>query len=161
MSLFEKMSKPSLGEIISWSGIPNISVLDVPILSAYYDDIADCISEWKSVARKCEVDTDKIDADSSSKTKDKIVQFLTTWKLRKSNNATFKVLATILWDSDYADDARKLCDLFKSKLALCFKLIICPSKTTTSFENSFQLSSNCHRWHVVLLKTQVAVNIVL
>ena len=110
------MSKTSLEEIVSWSGIPNISVLDVPILSAYYDDIADCISEWTSVARKCEVDTDTIDADSSSETKDKIVQFMTTWKLRKSNNATFKVLATVLWDSDYADDARKLCDLFKSKL---------------------------------------------
>ena len=112
------MSKPTLEEIVSWSELPNISVLDVPIIPAFYDDIANCISKWQNVARKSEVDPDEIDEDCS-KRKDKIVRFLTTWKSKKANNATYKELATILWDSDYANDATYLCDLFKSKLVLC------------------------------------------
>ena len=114
------MSKPSLEEILRQRGIPNISVLNVAIVPTYYDDIAACISDWKCVARKCEVDTDEIDEECSRR-KAKVVRFLTTWKLQKSNNATYKELATILWDSDYADDTTKLCDLFKSKFISMFK----------------------------------------
>ena len=108
------MSKPSLREIISRCGIPDASILDVEILSRHYDVIADCISEWKCVARKLEITTDEIDEDYS-KTKEKIVQFLTKWKSRKAMHATYKELARILWESDYAEDARKLCDVVKSE----------------------------------------------
>ena len=110
----QNMSKPSIEELVTHCDLPGISILDVEIVEKFYDDIVKCLSDWECVARKFEIDTREID-ESYPKSKDRKVRFLIEWKSRNSVNATYKELVTSLWKSDLTNDARNICEVYKSE----------------------------------------------
>ncbi len=106
------MASPKLEDIVTYCGLLDISNLDVAITQKYYDDIAACFSEWKCVARKLEIDPGEIEGPNE---KEKKIQFLSKLKSAKAMNATFRLLVTVLLESELAEDARRLCSVVQSK----------------------------------------------
>ena len=107
------MSKPTLGGLLQRFHLSG-DMLDVEILEKFFDDIAPCFSDWRSVARACEVNIDDYDEDFHRE-RNKKVAFLKELKKTYAMNATYKLLVTKLFGRNHIDDARKVCEVFKSK----------------------------------------------
>ena len=106
------------GDFLLRLGLSSVEDLKVEISPHFYDEVAECLSDWKCVALKKGVGTDDIEIDCP-KRKDQAIQFLKTWKSMESFNVTYKELVQTLFRAKLVNDARKVCEVFKSKLNYC------------------------------------------
>jgi len=109
------MSDNEVNDILRRLGLNDIEDLEVEITQRFYDEVAECLSDWKCLARQKGINTDDIEADHS-KRKDQKIQFLMSWKSMESFNATFKDLVKTLFGAKLVNDARRVVELFLSEL---------------------------------------------
>ena len=107
------MSTPSLDDLLKHLSLTPDS-LEVEIAERFFDAVAPCLSNWEGVARMCEIHVRDYRIDYHSEEARKIA-FLRGFKGRFLFNATYKLLVTKLFGMKLAEDARKVCQVFKGK----------------------------------------------
>jgi len=105
------MSLPSLEDIFEHFSL-TASSLEVEIAVNSYDAIASCLSDWKSVARSFDVDIKDYNMDYHNE-KERRIALLGDLKLKYTINTTYLLLVTKLVELNRAEDARKVCQVFK------------------------------------------------
>ena len=105
-----------LEDVVLHCGI-QASSLDKEVISAYFFEISQYLSEWKLIAPKVGLTDDEVAAieEDNSKAERKRISFLKLWKQKFAMKATYRVLIESLLGIKRVEDARGVCQVLRGE----------------------------------------------